>query len=155
MIKLNQLQELIQHVLKEVDLYSIDAEYLLIGTAAQESALGCFLRQFGSGPALGIFQMEPATEDDLWTNYLKYRPRLSEKIIKLFHGVSKNDLWWNLGYQVVMARLQYYRRPEPLPDHQDVQGMAKYWKKHYNTTAGQGTVKEFVKNFHAFCGELV
>ena len=51
-------------------LVSQEAENLLMGTAAQESALGEYIRQLGNGPALGIFQMEPETFDDIVRNYL-------------------------------------------------------------------------------------
>ena len=55
-----QLKELIERVLRKVNLYSDAAVDLLMLTAAQESACGKYIRQLGNGPALGIFQMEPA-----------------------------------------------------------------------------------------------
>jgi hypothetical protein len=150
MIKLIQVQELIQSVLKEVSLYSINAEYLLVGTAAQESQLGSYIAQYPTGPAQGIFQMEPATEKDIWKNYLTYRNDLAEKV----YHVCKYDprerdsaLRTDLVYQVMMARLHYYRRPEPLPPYDDIQAIAAYWKQHYNTPLGHGTEEQFINNF--------
>ena len=35
-------------------------------------------------------------------------------------------------------------RPEPLPEAQDVEGLAEYWKQHFNTPRGAGTVTRFV-----------
>lgn len=58
-----QLRELVTHVLKKYDLYSADAVELLMLTAATESNLGCYIKQVGGGPALGIFQCEPNTYD--------------------------------------------------------------------------------------------
>ena len=52
----NQLSYLIKETLTGIDKYSIDALNLLLGTAAQESRFGHYIRQLGSGPALGIFQ---------------------------------------------------------------------------------------------------
>ena len=43
------------------------AENLILGTALQESNLR-YLRQLGDGPARGVYQMEPATHDDIWDN---------------------------------------------------------------------------------------
>ena len=55
-----------------------EAEYAAVlltgsGTAAVESRMGTYLRQIG-GPALGIWQVEPATHLDCWDNWLDYRP---------------------------------------------------------------------------------
>jgi hypothetical protein len=47
------------------------AEELLLGTALQESGL-IYRRQLNNGPALGLFQMEPATHDDIWADFLTY-----------------------------------------------------------------------------------
>ncbi|MDX1428656.1 MAG: hypothetical protein R3282_00145, partial [Rhodothermales bacterium] len=55
------------------------SEELLLGTAIQESLLE-FRRQLGGGPARGLFQMEPATHDDCWENYLNFRRSLAETV---------------------------------------------------------------------------
>ena len=43
---------------------------LLLGTVFQESVIGnvTYLKQRGGGPALGIYQNEPAKEEDIWEN---------------------------------------------------------------------------------------
>jgi len=64
------LREMIQFVLKNYDLYSRDAEELLMLTAACESNLGHYFKQLGNGPALGIFQVEPATYDWMQTKVM-------------------------------------------------------------------------------------
>jgi len=149
MIHTKQLQELIKEVLEKMDMYSKDAEYLLIGTCAQESRMGTFLKQVGGGPALGIFQMEPATERDVWENFLSYKRTISDKIDAVCgaDALDRGALRWDLAYQIIMARLQYYRRPEPLPSHTDVKAMGEYWKQWYNTPLGHGTVEQFINNF--------
>lgn len=87
MMNKKQLRDLIKRVLVALDLHSESAENLLIGTAAQESALGEYIRQLGNGPALGIFQMEPATFKDIVQNYLQYKPELA-KLIMSVSGVN-------------------------------------------------------------------
>ncbi|KAF0118141.1 MAG: hypothetical protein FD149_866 [Rhodospirillaceae bacterium] len=67
----------IRPTLLHLGLHSPAAEALLLGTAIQESRLGTYLRQTGGGPALGVYQMEPATHEDIWTNFLAYRPDLA------------------------------------------------------------------------------
>ena len=53
--------EVIRPALRALDLWSPAAEDLVLGTAAQESGLA-YLRQIGGGPALGLWQIEPATQ---------------------------------------------------------------------------------------------
>ncbi len=125
--------------------YSMAAENLLIGTAVHESRL-TYLHQIGGGPARGLFQMEPATEQDIWNNYLQYRNDLSS-LIEAMRNFRSLDLTTNLAYQVAMARVHYWRSPCPLPAEDDIQGMASIWKQVYNTPLGAGTVEQFIAHY--------
>lgn len=143
---------IVRPALERLGLWSEAAENLLLGTAAQESYLGHFLHQLGGGPAIGPFQMEPATHQDIWTNYLDYRPKLAS-IVLAIAGKSlapEEALAYNLRYAAAMARIQYRRVPQRLPDANDIEGLARYWKDHYNTSAGAGTVEEFIENYQRF-----
>jgi hypothetical protein len=141
MIDKGQLRDLITRVLKEANLYSDSAVELLMLTAACESKLGTYIRQV-RGPARGIFQMEPATHDDLWENYLEYKPDLFGRVTYFTNGNLSGsfELEANLAYSIIMTRIHYLRIPTPLPEATDVDGMAHYWKKYYNTHLGKGTV---------------
>ena len=132
-------------------LNSASAVNLLLGTAAQESNLGEYLHQT-NGPALGIYQMEPDTHKDIHNNFLVYKSDLNKKILNLsFPAFSmKNNLIGNLYYATAMTRIHYYRVPEKLPKADDIDGLANYWKKYYNTIRGRGTTKEFIKNFEKY-----
>ena len=140
-----QLRELIQEVLEQVQLDSPEAVELLLGTAAVESQLGRYIKQI-NGPALGIFQMEPNTEDDIWKNYLEYKEELAEDVRTFVPEVrfKDADLKWNIAYQILMARIHYLRVPEALPGVDDIEGQAAYWKKYYNTHLGAGTVEKYI-----------
>lgn len=142
-------QYVIRAPLQAVNLWSLAAEELLMGTAAQESQLGTYIKQLGSGPALGVFQMEPATHADIHNNFLAYQTRLVKRVGS-FVTYKAEDMVTDLRHAVVMARLQYYRRPEPLPDATDIDGQARYWKQHYNTPLGKGTVEEYLRNYQRF-----
>jgi len=122
------------------------AERLLLGTALTESGL-VHLRQVGGGPALGLYQIEPATHRDLWRTYLAYRPALAARLLRLAAPTGPGDaqLVWNLGYATGVARLIYRRRPEPLPPADDLEGLARYWKAHFNSAAGRGGVADFLR----------
>lgn len=138
--------------LQHLELYSVSALQLLMGTAAAESRLGHYLVQQG-GRALGIYQVEPATHLDLFKNFLEFRPALREKVRQLLAPIftEEEQLITNLAYATAMARLVYYRIPEPLPEPYDLEGCARYWKKYYNTHLGKGTEAHFIKNYRELC----
>ncbi len=123
--------------LDQVGLNQPGASFLLLGTALVESDL-TYLRQQSDGPALGLYQMEPDTHDDLWlwlTEYTRDR-ELARAISRLVAQwpPGATQLVSNLTYATVMARCLYRRRPEPLPfPVGDLTAHALYWKKHYNT----------------------
>lgn len=143
-----QLREyIVRPALQLIELHSDDAENLVMGTAAQESRL-MYIHQLGKGPALSLFQMEPATHDDIWEHYLAYQPALTERVFAATYVKSKPDssrLLWDLRYSAIMCRIHYRRKPGAIPD--NLNGWAAYWKKHYNTPLGAGTVEEFVHNY--------
>lgn len=144
------IRNLITSVLKEIGLYSDNAVNLLMGTAAQESRLGKYRKQIGGGPALGIFQMEPATFNDIVNNYLRYKPELAAKIeraasVSRFKAedIENNDL-----LAICMARVHYLRVKKAIPG--DLEGWATYWKRYYNTPLGKGTEEEFIANYKKY-----
>ncbi len=144
----NQLRDLITRTLKEANLHSDSAVELLMLTAAVESKLGYYIRQI-KGPARGIFQMEPATERDLWKNYLEYKDATSDTI-KRYDTAADDDLEWNLGYAILMARVHYLRVPSKLPAADDIDRLAHYWKAHYNTYLGAGTTKKAIAAYKRY-----
>lgn len=145
-----QLREyVVRPVLKSLGLYSEAAEELLMLTAATESLCGEHLHQV-KGPAMGVWQMEPATHNDIHGNYLKYRNELAGKVAK--YGSVPTHMVGNLNYACAMARVHYLRVAEPLPAASDVRALASYWKKYYNTVAGAGTVEHAIQNYRKYAG---
>ncbi len=160
---------IIRPALAAVGLGSDAAEQLLLGTAIQESNCGEYLKQIGGGPALGIFQMEEATHDDIWCSFLSFKKDLFDKTCqaaglvnfsfspRLVDHKGLNPklikmLIYNLQYATIMARLQYYRVAEALPQAGDIWAMARYYKKYYNTPLGKATEEEFVDNWKRVVG---
>ncbi len=164
-----QLEDLITKTLKGIGKYSPEAVRLLLGTAAQESKFGYYIRQLNNGCALGIFQMEPATFKDICNRYLFYKYYLLIKILdeceisypersgyktkdlyvkKLLSLLRPEYLEWNLKVAICFARVHYLRRPEALPF--SVEEMAKLWKNAYNTILGSGTEEEFIENYKKY-----
>lgn len=151
-----QLTQTIRGALDAVDgltggkfrLSSEAAVELLVGTALKESGGLRWRIQLGGGPARGLFQMEKATYDDIWKNYLAFRAPLRDAVVAAFtpagEALSFDQITDDDGYAAVMARLKYLRVPARLPAAGDLAGQAEYWKKYYNTTLGKGTVAGYV-----------
>lgn len=134
--------------LEQIKLYSLSAENLLLGTALTESGDLHYLHQLGQGPALGLYQMEPHTHDDIWDNYLAFRKDLRREVLAYLGPVPepKDQLITNMAYATVMTRVHYLRVKEPLPAASDHRGLANYWKQHYNTELGAGKPDAFVRH---------
>jgi hypothetical protein len=130
--------------------WSLQAEMLVVGTAAQESNL-IYTRQIGGGPALGYFQMEPATHNDCWTNYINFRPPLKAMVLATrIAGGEPNaqEMITDHKYAAAMARVRYMRVADPIPT--AGRDIAAYWKQHYNTPLGAGSVDDFVANWNRY-----
>lgn len=150
-------QQLREHVirptLKQLGLWSQQAEDLLLGTACQESHCGKYIRQLGctgSIGAFGVWQMELATARDIYDNFLRYKPDLLNKVESLRDPTQllAYSLTTNLAYAAAMCRIHYLRKPDAIP--LTLEGQAAYWKKHYNTKLGKGTTAEYIQNWNKY-----
>jgi hypothetical protein len=151
------IEAVIRPALQGLGMNGIAAEQLIAGTIAHESLMGTYLRQQG-GPAKGICQMEPATHDDIYNSFLKYKRMIADRLYVIsnlavpigFVVPSAELLTFNLKYAVGMCRIQYYRQPEVLPPADNVEAMASYWKRYYNTPLGKGVINDFIANYNKF-----
>src|ERR1700722_17623196 len=113
---------IVKPALLELMLYSEDAIELLMFTCANESNGGTYIKQL-TGPALGIFQMEPNTYNDIWHNYIVNRHDLLLQLQHQFNinGIpDEHQLIYDLRFATVMARIHYARVKEPIPDMHDL-----------------------------------
>jgi hypothetical protein len=127
------------------------ARQLLLATAAQESHCGFYAKQV-KGPALGLYQMEKPTLNDLYENYLYFHPS-QERIVENFNIINISDkieLVGNNYYSTAIARMQYWRDSEPMPDFNDFDGMWTMYKRVWNTHLGKATLHEFQENWIGF-----
>lgn len=136
-----------------IGLHSPQAEELMIGTCAHESKGGTYLKQVG-GPAIGIWQMEQPTHDDIWRRYLPSQPIKSSLMAnhcQIRTQPSADIMMYHLTYACAMARLAYARHEEPIP--KTIEEQALYWKHFYNTSKGGGTVEEYINDYQNFIGK--
>lgn len=120
-------------------------------TAAHESGLGHYTRQI-KGPALGLYQMEPATMIGAYKNWISYRPDVARKIIETsgVNGRDRGQLQFNPIYSTIMARIKYRRAPGALPPASDTWALAEYAKDHYNTLLGKATPEKYYDAYRRF-----
>lgn len=143
-------QQLHDHIIKPTHEYmggnyeSKNANFLSLCTAAAESKCGYYIKQVG-GPALGIWQMEPATESDTWFNCDALRcDAFNVKIGGLLPPSHNDDTLMILPmYACAMARLKYSMDKAVLPDHNDFRAVYNYYKRIYNTPLGASTYEKF------------
>ncbi len=143
---------IIEPVLSKIQAYSKDAEELLVFTCAAESLGGTLLAQVG-GPALGIYQMEPNTYTDIWTNYIRARNQLAT-LMALHFGCNRipdvERLVYDLHFATAMTRIHYLRCSGKIPKADDVEGLWEYYKQHYNTPKGKAKQDESIKKYQQF-----
>tara|TARA_Y100000310_G_C20557034_1_gene751087 strand:+ start:432 stop:887 length:456 start_codon:yes stop_codon:yes gene_type:complete len=140
-----EIKEIIQFTLEHLDMYSEDAASLVYRTGMAESSYK-HLRQV-QGPAIGFFQVEPATIIDTVNNYVDYRPELKTKLYSLGWDDSNYEqrVLASIALQAAFCRLKYRRDSKPLPKANNVMEQAKYWKRVYNSKYGKGTVEHFME----------
>lgn len=147
---------LIQNVLTTLGYNVPNLANLLIGTMAQESAMGVYETQTGGGPARGIMQMENATYQDIWNNFLAYHQSLRQIIgsFEIPDGSTTNNadlLVNNHEFAVAMAACSYIRHhvPHPDTDPNDVHSLYVLYKAFYNGP-GAATETEWTNNWNKY-----
>lgn len=153
-IKITHFRDtVIRPVLEQLGSKNSAAEQLLLGTALQESLFLKYRVQMGGGPALSYFQIEPATHNDIWENYLKYRESLALKVANFLSSPDADkldELENNDRYAAALARVHYMRVPEKLPMQDDTVGQANYWKQYFNTSLGKGKPSEYIEKWEKY-----
>ncbi len=137
---------IVRPLLRDIGLSSFAAERLVLGTGMQESRLR-FMQQL-RGPALGVYQMEAATYQDIRANFLARDTSLRRAIDAwAIRAPDPEEMEGNLYFATGMCRAHYRRVAADLPAPSDAAGLAQYWKRYYNTALGKGTVAEALPHF--------
>lgn len=141
--------------LDEMEMGGDAACQLLLGTALVEGNLEHIV-QTGSGPALGPYQMEPATHDDIWAHYLAFSKHVANDVHGfMFHKHPRaSEMKGNFYYATAMARVHYWRVRAPLPQAGDLEAMAWYWKRWFHTFHPGETKKHQLKEIARFVGRF-
>jgi len=139
------IENIIDPVIRDMGCFSPQAVDLLVMIAAHESREGHYLAQI-SGPAIGIYQMEPATHDEIIQYLRRNNYDLYERLNKWTGIIHHSLMAGNLYYATFMARAFFLRYPDALPrTHPD---MAAYAKMRWNTAAGKATAEDYLNAFN-------
>lgn len=151
-------QQLYDYIIKPTHEYmggnyaSKEANFLSLCTAAIESDCGHYVKQIG-GPALGFWQMEPDTHNDIWDNcdaVCGVNYSVETRVNNLMGGFAfdSKTLIQQPMYACAMARLKYSMDPQPLPKLSgdrlvDSNNFYNYYKRVYNTYLGASTKEKW------------
>jgi hypothetical protein len=120
------------------------AEQLVMGTAAVESGL-VWLKQLGTGPALGLWQMEPFTHNDIARRAPQEIDYVLRNVLSVKGDRDPMEMAWNLRYGAAMCRMKYRDARPEIPELWDITGFEAYHKRYYNSALGETKPGEFVR----------
>ncbi len=134
--------------LNRLDVCSVAAENLLLGTASAQSGLGYHL---GDHSHIGIYGIQATTHRELWDTYLAFDEDLASKVRGLAsqREFLKNpdiELATNLSYATAIAWMLYKRADITLPHENDITGLARCWLTVFATSPDQ-SVDQFIQSY--------
>ncbi len=125
------------------------AVMLLCETAAVETGYGTYRDPTPGGAGRGVNQCDEIAFKDVQQ---RTRQADVDAVKEAFDFDLRKVEWDDLNLSpllaMVFARLHYKLKPEAIP--QTLLGRAAYWKKYYNTVAGEGSVEEYIARVKPF-----
>ena len=79
---IQEIKEIAEYSLYKLDCYSDDALALVVRTGMAESGYRALQGYGKNNPAIGFWQIEPATLYDMMRNYISYRPKYRKVLEK-------------------------------------------------------------------------
>merc|ERR1711955_163493 len=138
-------EKLVKEVIKLVEDALGETNGFLLKVALVESRFGNDPDTVRKGYDGGIFQVDKIGFKD--SQDVRSHPGLGRKFaaIKQAFGIDWSKVSWKdlrkPLYSAIAARLYLLNKPGRIPS--SLQGQASYWKHHYNSGAGAGTVDKF------------
>ena len=118
------------------------AHLLLYETAKAETGLGS-IEDKTIGAGIGICQFDKFPFNDLKKRSLTFKDKILKDLGVDITKVDWDDLRYNIFLSLLFARLLYWLKGEPIP--KTIEERASYWKLHYNTKLGKGTVEHYLE----------
>ena len=115
---------------------------MIVETAIAETGLGQ-IEDKTVGAGMGLTQFDEMPFNDIKTRTMKLRPQIQKDLKIDISLVNWDDLRFNPFLSLLFTRLHYWLKGDPIPA--TIEERAKYWKLHYNTKAGKGTVEHYLE----------
>gem|GEM_PF-389266 len=117
---------------------------LLLETACAETQLGSYPDHY-TDEGHGLLQADNIGLKDVLARCREHhRQKVREQLGFDVANITASDLQTSPLKAMVIARLHYKLRPEPIPE--SLEERAHYWKQFYNSTAGAGTPEHYLKS---------
>lgn len=117
------------------------AKEMIIETAIAETGLGQ-IEDKTVGAGMGLTQFDDKPFQDIRDRSIKLRPKILKELHIDISLVEWDDLRYNQFLALLFTRLHYWLKGDPIPA--TIEERAKYWKLHYNTKFGKGTVEHYL-----------
>ena len=115
---------------------------MIIETAIAETGLGQ-IEDKTNGAGIGLTQFDEKPLNDIRDRSIKLRPKILKELGVDISLVEWDDLRYNDFLALLFTRLHYWLKGDPIPA--TIEERAKYWKLHYNTSFGKGTVEHYLE----------
>jgi F420-0:gamma-glutamyl ligase-like protein len=118
------------------------AKEMIIETAIAETGLGQ-IEDKTNGAGMGLTQFDKFPFDDIKKRNMRLRDKILKELGVDIALVEWDDLRYNDFLALLFTRLHYWLKGDPIP--KTIEERARYWKLHYNTSAGKGTVEHYLE----------
>ena len=118
------------------------AMHMIIETAVTETGLGK-IEDKTIGAGMGLTQFDKLPFDDIKARNMRLKKKIYEDLKVDIHLIDWDDLRYNSFLALLFTRLFYLLKGDPIP--KTIEERAAYWKLHYNTRLGKGTVEHYLE----------
>ena len=118
------------------------AKEMIIETAIAETGLGQ-IEDKTVDAGMGITQFDKLPFDDVKNRSMKLKEKIKKELHVDISLVNWDDLRYNQFLALLFTRLHYWLKGDPIPA--TIEERANYWKLHYNTKFGKGTVEHYLE----------
>jgi hypothetical protein len=115
---------------------------MIIETAVTETGLGR-IKDVTDGAGIGITQFDKIPFIDVRDRCIRLKSKIEKELGVDITKVNWDDLRYNIFLSLLFARLLYWLKGDPIPN--TIEERAAYWKLHYNTRLGKGTVEHYLE----------
>lgn len=119
-----------------------NAVEMIIETAVVETGLGR-IEDKTIEAGMGLTQFDKLPFEDIKLRNIKRREKIYKDLKVDIHLVEWDDLRYNSYLALLFTRMFYLLKGDPIP--KTIEERAAYWKLHYNTKLGKGTVEHYLE----------